>query len=388
MDNFGYIYTFWDKKLKRYIYVGQTDDFKRRMGQHLQESKKDNPLQLIEIEIMEYGINNYNISKIEFPLSELNNQEMYFIRYFQTREYYGGCNLTDGGDGIRGYKFSEESKRKMSKPEFEQSLGDLNPELSKQWHPTKNGKLTPFNVTYGSNKKVWWICEKGHIWKATIADRNNGKNCPYCSGRFATKENNLGTINPELSKQWHPTKNGKLTPFDVTPNSNKKAWWICQKGHEWEAGIAHRNNGSNCPFCCNQKVCIDNCLATKNPELSKQWHPTKNGNLTPFDICPNSNKKVWWICKICGYEWKSVIASRNKGNNCPYCQKEKQKNEGNPNAKCYKLTSPNNEIFIIKGTLEKFCKENNLCYGMIKRLLYKNYKNDNYKEWKIEYFNK
>jgi len=202
-----------------------------------------------------------------------------------------------------------------------------------------------------------------------------------------SKYYNLAVINPELSKQWHTTKNGNLTPFEVTPNSNKKVWWICEKGHEWEAGIAHRNNGSNCPFCCNQKVCIDNCLATKNPELSKQWHPTKNGNLTPFDICPNSNKKVWWICKICGYEWKSVIASRNKGNNCPYCQKEKQKNEGNPNAKCYKLTSPNNEIFIIKGILEKFCKENKLSYNSMLNVLYKKYKKDNYRGWKIEYYN-
>jgi len=237
MDNFGYIYTFWDKKQERYVYVGQTDNFKRRYNTHLQESKKDNPLQLIEIEIMEYGINNYNISKMKFPILELNNQERYFIRYFQTREYYGGCNLTDGGEGTRGLKWSEESKRKMSTPKKGQSLGDLNLELSKQWHPIKNGNLTPFEVTCGSYKKVWWICEKGHKWGATIKNRNNGSICPYCA-------------------------------------------------------------------------------------------------------------------------------------------KENRKGEGNPAAKSYKITSPNNEIFIIKGTLEKFCNENDLCYAY----LYKKIKSkDNYK---------
>ena len=30
------------------------------------------------------------------------------------------------------------------------------PHLVKEWHPTKNGDLTPKDVTYGSNKKVWW----------------------------------------------------------------------------------------------------------------------------------------------------------------------------------------------------------------------------------------
>jgi len=316
MDNFGYIYTFWDKKLKRYIYVGQTDNFKRRMGDHLRESKKEKPYQLIEIEIMEYGINNYDIHKMQFPISELNNKERYFIRYFQTREYYGGCNLTDGGEGTRGYKWSEESKRKKSTPKFGKSLGDLNPEFVKQWHLTKNGNLTPFEVTPNSHKKVWWICEKGHEWEATIHSRNNGKtDCPYCSGN---------------------------------------------------------------------KTCIDNCLATKNPELAKQWHPTKNGNLTPYNVTCGTNKKVWWICEK-GHEWKTRIADRNNGSICPYCAKENRKGEGNPAAKSYKITSPNNEIFIIKGTLEKFCNENDLCYAY----LYKKIKSkDNYKGWKIEYFNK
>ena len=197
-------------------------------------------------------------------------------------------------------------------------LATKNPELSKQWHPTKNGKLTPFDVTPNSNKKVWWICEKGHEWEATINNRNNKRNCPYCSGRKVCKDNCLSILNPELSKQWHPTKNGNLTPEQFTCNSGIKVWWICDKGHEWEAEIYSRNNGSGCPYCDGKKTCIDNCLATKNPELSKQWHPIKNGNLTPFDVCPNSNKKVWWICEF-GHEWETIVCDRNKGNDCPYC---------------------------------------------------------------------
>jgi hypothetical protein len=54
-----------------------------------------------------------------------------------------------------------------------------------------------------------------------------------------------------LAKEWHPTKNGTLTSKDVTPNSNKKVWWLCSKNknHEWDAKIQNRNNGSGCPYC-------------------------------------------------------------------------------------------------------------------------------------------
>ncbi|MFJ7851151.1 zinc-ribbon domain-containing protein [Peribacillus sp. NPDC097206] len=39
-------------------------------------------------------------------------------------------------------------------------------------------------------------------------------------------------------------RNVGLTPFDVFPNSSKKVWWICKKGHEWEARIYSRNKGN------------------------------------------------------------------------------------------------------------------------------------------------
>ena len=44
------------------------------------------------------------------------------------------------------------------------------PELSKEWHPTKNGQLTPFLCTKRSNKNVWWQCpmDRDHVYKQTI----------------------------------------------------------------------------------------------------------------------------------------------------------------------------------------------------------------------------
>ena len=198
------------------------------------------------------------------------------------------------------------------------SLNTINPELSKQWHPTKNGALTPNDVTVGTKKKAWWICKKGHEWKAAINNRTAGRGCPYCTGKRVSTDNCLQTLNPKLSKQWHPNKNGNLTPKDVTSGSGKKVWLKCGKGHEWKAAINDRNQGKGCPFCSGNSVCEDNCLHTLNPKLSKQWHPNKNGNLTPKDVTSGSGKKVWWKCEK-GHEWKATISSRMAGCSCPYC---------------------------------------------------------------------
>ncbi|WP_255261530.1 zinc-ribbon domain-containing protein [Bacillus pseudomycoides] len=205
---------------------------------------------------------------------------------------------------------------------MDNSLAKRNPELAKQWHETKNGKLTPFEATLGSSKKVWWKCEKGHEWEASPANRHQGKGCPYCSNQKVCIDNCLATLNPEIAKEWHPTKNGKLTPFDITFGSSKKAWWKCEKRHEWETKVCNRTQGNGCPYCTSRKVCIDNCLATLNPELAKEWHLIKNGELTPYDVMRSSNKKAWWKCEK-GHEWEASPWNRHKGRGCPYCSNKK-----------------------------------------------------------------
>lgn len=186
------------------------------------------------------------------------------------------------------------------------SLAVRNPELAKQWHPSKNGKLTPLDVEPGSGKQVWWTCSYGHIWSFSIRCMVPGNSkCPECQ----LKENSLAVINPKLAEQWHPSKNGKLTPKDVVAGSAKKVWWLCKNGHEWNSVIVSRNNGCDCPYCLNKKVCKDNCLETLNPRLSEQWHPTKNADLKPSDVIPGSKKKVWWKCKE-GHEWQESVESR------------------------------------------------------------------------------
>ena len=109
--------------------------------------------------------------------------------------------------------------------------------LLTQWHPAKNGALTPQQIAYGSTRKVWWICAKGHIWQAAVNTRTaNHTDCPYCAGRLPWPgETDLASQYQDLVKEWHPTRNLPLTPEQVLPGSEKKVWWKCAQGHEWQA---------------------------------------------------------------------------------------------------------------------------------------------------------
>ena len=207
----------------------------------------------------------------------------------------------------------------------EYNLLALYPNIASQWHPAKNGQLSPGDVTPGSNKKVWWLCDKGHEWRTSIVLRTRGCNCPYCSGNYPSADYNLQVINPALARQWHPTKNGYLKPDNVTPGSSKKVWWRCDNGHEWERLICVRSRyNQECPYCSRRKVSQKYNLLKTHPEIARQWHPTKNRDLTPDKVTPGSRKKAWWVCDK-GHEWLTVINYRTgKSTGCPYCAGKKK----------------------------------------------------------------
>lgn len=226
-------------------------------------------------------------------------------------------------------------------------LRTTNPELAKQWHPTKNGELTAVQVTASSNKKVWWLYPYDdpktgkHFdfeWEAIVSSRNKGTGCPFLTGKAVWPGfNDLQTVNPSLAKLWHPTKNGKLKPTQVTINSTKRVWWMypyddLKTGKhfdfEWQSSIVTQNISKHyCPYLSNQAIWNGfNDLQTINPRLASQWHPTKNGNLKPEQVTFGSRRKVWWLLpyddKKTGihydFEWQASISKRARGANCPF----------------------------------------------------------------------
>ncbi len=195
-----------------------------------------------------------------------------------------------------------------------------NETLLREWNPVRNGTLTPDSVSYGSKRRVWWRCGKGHEWQAAVYSRTKGSGCPVCAGtKLLPGENDLASVSPELVLQWHPAKNGTLTPADVMSGTHRRVWWRCGKGHEWQATVKSRSEGSGCPICTGKQVVPgENDLTSRNPELAAQWDSEKNNGLLPSQVSPGSHRKVWWRCEK-GHEWQAVIASRVSGCGCPVC---------------------------------------------------------------------
>ena len=54
------------------------------------------------------------------------------------------------------------------------SLAEVHPELVSEWSE-KNLPLTPDDITFGSNKKVWWKGTCGHEWQTSVKARLNGE---------------------------------------------------------------------------------------------------------------------------------------------------------------------------------------------------------------------
>jgi very-short-patch-repair endonuclease len=268
-----------------------------------------------------------------------------------------------------------------------------NKNLMEEWDWEKNNqlKLYPDCITYGSEKKAWWICSNNHEWYARIGSRSQGCGCPECNKErrssaaerkvyyymkkyfdnsiWTYKDETLGAKEldiyiPELDiaieydgEDWHQDIQKDLEKDKLCDHLHIKLIRIRQpKCPKYE---------STCKFLYLQDktdttlanvirmLLIDfgvrdpqvdlnadmgeiesltehlkhgvNSFESKFPDIAKEWHPTKNGKLKPNNITAYSNKKVWWKCSKCGNEWMAVCSDRALGHGCKECSYEAQK---------------------------------------------------------------
>jgi hypothetical protein len=173
----------------------------------------------------------------------------------------------------------------------------------------------PKTLTAGSNKTLGWICNLGHTWKTKPNNRAyQNQGCPVCSGNVTLPGyNDLATTHPALALQadgWDPTT--------LSLGSNKKVSWKCNSGHSWKAAVANRTgNNSGCPICTNKEVLMGyNDFATTHPGLAAQadgWDPRT--------VVAFSQKRMQWRCSL-GHTWRTRVARRSAGDNCPVCSNQ------------------------------------------------------------------
>ena len=192
-------------------------------------------------------------------------------------------------------------------------LATKNSKLASEWHPTLNEDLTPWDVTCNNGRNVWWQCDKGHEWEASISNRySQHSDCPYCTGRKPSKEYNLLVCNPKLCEEWDYNKN-KINPEEYCPNSGDKVWWICSKcGWEWYIQINQRNGvyKTGCPLCAESKgeKQLDYILSQYNVPHDSQYTFDDlrgiGGGLLKFDTPVFVNKEKTQLRILIEYDGK------------------------------------------------------------------------------------
>ena len=198
------------------------------------------------------------------------------------------------------------------------TLTEAQPELAHEWHPAKNGDLTPSTVAAGSHKKAWWVGPCGHEWEAEIKSRVfGGRACPFCASRAVLPGfNDLGTTQPALAAEVSPRN--EVAADRIAPYSSVKHLWLGACGHEWRARASSRQAGAGCPRCSGRLVIPGvTDIETTHPQLAAEWDHKKNGKLSPRDLSAGSRRPISWRCQF-GHGWEATPAHR-RVTGCPYC---------------------------------------------------------------------
>lgn len=204
-----------------------------------------------------------------------------------------------------------------------------------QMYENAENELASDKIGFSSRNKVNWKCNVcGIQWKLSLNKTTSKKNgeCPYCTHRRASYFYNFQTQYPIVAKDWNERKNSKK-PTDYLPHSKQKVWWRCANGHEWEDKISERIRSANkkikagkptCPYCNHERVSPIYNLFTEEPNIARQWHYGRNGKLTPLNVSPKSQQKVWWICEYnSNHVWQDRISNRTiLKRKCNICSRE------------------------------------------------------------------
>jgi hypothetical protein len=104
------------------------------------------------------------------------------------------------------------------------TLSQIAPILVKEWHPTANDNLNPRNLEVVYPKEVWWICNQGHEWQATIQNRISHNDCPICDKEENNNETAIRLSIPIAGKQRRKHKRFKTNSIAVLQIPKSGHW--------------------------------------------------------------------------------------------------------------------------------------------------------------------
>jgi hypothetical protein len=227
----------------------------------------------------------------------------------------------------RGRPVAEDLARILMDDVEHRDLGDdsldvTHPAIAAEWDPVENGTLTARHVRSDSSAPVCWRCALGDRYQASSGARTRQRSCcPYCAGKRANERNSLAACRPDLVAEWDRDRNEE-GPEQIPLGSHRRVHGRCHTcGYRRSTVVKQRRrpNGSGCS-CCAGKVAGPRWnLAVTHPAIAAAWHPDRNGELTPDQVTPGSNKTCWWRCAN-DHEYAAGPVERSaRKAGCPYC---------------------------------------------------------------------
>lgn len=200
--------------------------------------------------------------------------------------------------------------------------------LKQMWNCELNKDLNMDFFNTEETGLLWWRCDSGHSFLRSPKEMLTSQQCPKCTSfkKITFKARNIGVTHPHIAKLFHEELNSPLCVEHITPGSNRRLWWTCEKGHpDFHALVLSMTKGkTGCPICMKKDKMKDVCVPNKYPELMKDWDHELNKDLDPYIISYGSSLMVNWKCHDCNHKWPTVVNSRTiSKTGCPACFKKR-----------------------------------------------------------------
>lgn len=171
------------------VYIGQSVDIKRRIGEHLRSAQPEKYSKKSERDtntpihkaMQKYGIENFEVQILEKCSREtLNDKEIYWIQIFDSTNYNKGYNITSGGQNNFALKGEKHSQAKL----------------------TQNDVNSIINLLKTSNLSFSEIAQQFSISTSTICMINTGKTWKNNQLKYPIRITNSG-LKGEKNHQSH-----------------------------------------------------------------------------------------------------------------------------------------------------------------------------------------
>jgi len=163
-------------------------------------------------------------------------------------------NMTDGGEGVSGYKHAEKILKKLRK-NFE--------EIKTEFENRNYILLTKENEYKNAHQKLNYICKKcDHEHSIRWSELQQKQGCPYCT----KKKIDFSDIKKEFERRNYKL----LTKENEYKNNKTKLNYICSNGHKGFMNWHNFHQGHSCSIC--------------GKEIQSEKMKGKNSKLTEIDI--------------------------------------------------------------------------------------------------------